>query len=75
MNKSQQTVGANKNQTKQPHYFKKRIGSTNYKVAIYQSDTATERIEDKILRLVRNDVCGIMEVPQTQTGWLSGGSS
>jgi hypothetical protein len=43
----------------QPHYFKKRIGSTYYKVAVYHSDTSKENLEDKILRLAKNDAANI----------------
>jgi len=45
--------------TQQPQYFKKRIGATYYKVAIYKSNTSTENIEDKILRLAKNDATNI----------------
>jgi hypothetical protein len=44
---------------KQPHLFRKRIGSTFYKVAVYHSDTSKENIEDKILRLAKNDAINI----------------
>jgi hypothetical protein len=33
----------------------KRIGSTNYKVAVHFSKTSRETIDDKILRLIKND--------------------
>ncbi len=48
----------------------KRIGSTIFKVTVYFSDTESETMEDKILRIVRNDIleksasCGNMEVSQ-----------
>ncbi len=48
----------------------RRIGSTTYKVRIHFSDAAQESMEDKIIRLIGNDVmdmapeCGIMELPQ-----------
>lgn len=44
----------------QPHHFKKRIGSTYYKVAVYHSDTSKEKLEDKILRLAKNDAANIV---------------
>ena len=50
--------------------FTRRIGSTVYKVRVYCSDTATETMEQKILRMIRNESntngleCGIMAVPQ-----------
>lgn len=48
----------------------KTIGKTTYKVRVHLSETASETMEDKILRLIRNDglanqpECGIMELPQ-----------
>ena len=48
----------------------KKIGKTTYKVRVHLSETANETMEDKILRLIRNDglanqpECGIMELPQ-----------
>ncbi|MCL1884607.1 MAG: transposon-encoded TnpW family protein [Defluviitaleaceae bacterium] len=41
------------------HHFKKRIGSTFYKVAVFHSDTSKEKLEDKILRLAKNDAANI----------------
>jgi hypothetical protein len=35
-----------------------RIGSTTYKVSIRFSETATETLEDKILRLIEREVSG-----------------
>jgi hypothetical protein len=35
--------------------FTKRIGSTNYKVNIHFSKTSHETMNDKILRLIRNE--------------------
>jgi hypothetical protein len=46
----------------QPQYFRKRIGSTNYKVAVYSSTTSKESIEDKILRLAKNDIADITKM-------------
>jgi hypothetical protein len=37
-------------------HFHKRIGSTLYKVAIHQSHISKETLEDKILRLAKNDI-------------------
>ena len=48
----------------------RRIGSTIYRVKVYGSETATETMEDKILRLIQNEAMnpceayGIMETPQ-----------
>ena len=52
------------------YYINRRIGSTNYKVKVYFSDTERETMEEKILRMVKNDAmnsdteCAIMELPQ-----------
>ena len=36
-------------------FLTRHIGSTTYKVRVYLSETAKETMEDKILRLIRND--------------------
>jgi hypothetical protein len=36
--------------------YTKRIGSTNYIVTVHFNDTATETMEDKLLRLIKNEV-------------------
>ncbi len=47
----------------------RRIGSTTYKVKVYFKDSG-ETMEDKILRIVRNEgfksdePCGIISLPQ-----------
>ena len=52
------------------YYINRRIGSTNYKVKVYFSNTENETMEEKILRMVKNDAmnsdteCAIMELPQ-----------
>ena len=56
-------------------FLTRHIGKTTYKVRVYLSETAEETMEDKILRIVRNEAldndglanqpeCGIMELPQ-----------
>lgn len=51
-------------------YLTRRIGSTTYKVKVHFSDTGTETISDKIVRLIENEAltsapdCAIMETPQ-----------
>lgn len=51
-------------------YITRRIGATTFKVKVVFNDTGQETMEDKILRIVRNeametgDFCGIMEAPQ-----------
>ena len=36
--------------------FSKRIGSSLYKVSVYFSEDSTETIDDKILRLAKNEL-------------------
>jgi hypothetical protein len=50
--------------------FTKRIGSTVYKVGLHFNQDANETMDDKILRLIKNEwnysqKHGIMELPQT----------
>jgi len=48
----------------------RRIGSTTYKLKVHFSENATETMEEKILRMVKNESltdgekCGIIESPQ-----------
>ena len=57
-------------QTKQEQFIIRRIGGTTYKVRVAFSDTAAETMEEKILRMIRNEgvtnggTYGIMEAPQ-----------
>ena len=52
------------------YYINRRVGSTNYKVKVYFSSTENETMEEKILRMVKNDAMhsgteyAIMEMPQ-----------
>lgn len=51
-------------------YMTRRIGGTTYKVKVVWGDTGHETLEDKILRIIRNETvtsggtCDIMESPQ-----------
>ena len=51
-------------------YITRRIGATTFKVKVVFNDTGQETMEDKILRIVRNEAmetgnfCGIIEAPQ-----------
>ena len=51
-------------------YMTRRIGATTYKVRVVFNDTGDETMEDKILRIIRNELleksekCGTMEAPQ-----------
>ena len=59
-----------KNENKNFAYTTHRIGGTTYKVKVVFNESATETMEDKILRLIRNEAvtkdgtCGIMSSPQ-----------
>ena len=60
----------NNSANQQYQYMTKRIGSTTYKVKVVFSDDANETMEEKILRMIRNEgsangsECGIMDTPQ-----------
>ena len=51
-------------------YMTKRIGNTTYKVKIAFSENGTETMEDKIIRIIKNEIlangekCGIMNLSQ-----------
>ena len=57
-------------QNKREQFIIRRIGGTTYKVRVVFNESGGETMEDKILRIVRNDMvtndgtCGIMEAPQ-----------
>ena len=59
-----------KNENKNFAYTTHRIGGTTYKVRVVFNENGGETMEDKILRIVRNDMVtndgtyGIMEAPQ-----------
>ena len=59
-----------KNESKNFAYTTHRIGGTTYKVKVVFNDSGTETMEDKILRIVRNEAldndgkCDIMGVLQ-----------
>jgi hypothetical protein len=48
------------NRAQPRRHFTKRIGNTNYEVSVHFSDTSRESLEDKIMRLIRNDALGKM---------------
>ena len=41
--------------TQEPYRFTKRIGSTNYKIAVHLSKSSRETMDDKIIRLIKNE--------------------
>ncbi len=51
-------------------YMTRRIGNTTYKVKIAFSENSAETMEDKIIRIIKNEIlangekCGILNVPQ-----------
>ena len=57
-------------QTQQEQFIIRRIGGTTYKVRVVFNESGGATMEDKILRIVRNDMVtndgtyGIMETPQ-----------
>ena len=59
-----------KNENSNFSYVIRRIGVNTYKVKVVFSDTEKETMEDKILRMIRNETvttggtCGIIDSPQ-----------
>jgi hypothetical protein len=56
----------------------RRIGSTVYLINAYVKNDAAETIEEKVLRLVKNDLQhepGHAKISTLQAGWLSERSS
>ena len=52
-------------------FMNKRIGSTMFKVRVYLAEDGTETAEEKMLRIIQNEMmttdekCDIIEMPQT----------
>lgn len=59
-----------KNENNNSFYTTRRIGATTYKVKVVFKDDGAETMEEKILRLVRNEgvtnagTCDIINTPQ-----------
>ena len=53
-----QTATDKKEQPREHGTFTKRIGSTNYRVNVHFSDTSRETMNEKIIRLIKNDASG-----------------
>ncbi len=57
-------------QNKREQFIIRRIGGTTYKVRVVFNESGGETMEDKILRMIRNETvttggtCGIMDSPQ-----------
>jgi hypothetical protein len=56
--KAAQTAAPTQGQTAhaEPITMRKRIGSTLYRVNIHFSESSTETMDDKILRLIKRDI-------------------
>jgi len=55
MNTKIEATESTTTKAEQPH-FVKRIGKTTYKVNVHFSTTSKETINDKIIRMLRNEV-------------------
>jgi hypothetical protein len=58
------------NNYSEPITIRKRVGSTTYEVNCYFNLAAKETVEEKLLRIIRNELtfggnCGIMKTSQT----------
>ncbi len=65
-------------ETPESFVFHRRIGSTTYKVGIHFNPQAEEALDDKVLRLVKNDLQHAPDhakMDTLQAGWLSERSS
>lgn len=51
-----QMTTVKKEQLRESGVFTKRIGSTTYRVSVHFSKTSRETVNDKILRLIKNEV-------------------
>ncbi|MCL2774933.1 MAG: transposon-encoded TnpW family protein [Oscillospiraceae bacterium] len=52
----QNTAVEIKTKQEAPHKFNRRIGSTNYLVSVNFSKTSKGTFNDKIIRLIKNDI-------------------
>ena len=60
------------------HSVLRRIGSTNYRVGIHFNQNSNETLDDKILRMLKNDLQSPAEnvnLNPLQAGWLPERSS
>ncbi len=56
---------SNKTDKTQDNCIIRCIGSTNYKVRVFFSETEKETMEDKILRMIQNEVSTSREICDT----------
>lgn len=52
------TATAKQEPPRESGVFTKRIGSTNYRVSVHFSKTSRETMNDKIMRLIKNEANG-----------------
>ena len=67
-----------KNSASEPFVLQRRIGSTLYKVGIYFNPEAKETLNEKVRRLLKNDLQSATEnaiIKLSQADWLSERSS
>lgn len=60
--------------TPEPFVLQRRIGSTTYRVKVHFNPKAKETMDDKVMRLLRNDLnhtLGHVKMKLPQTGRLS----
>ena len=63
----------NNTRVSEPFVLHRRIGSTTFKVGIHFNEEARETIEDKVLRMLKNDLqCSskCVTMKPLQAGWL-----
>ena len=63
----------NKTTTPEPNVLIRQIGSTTFKVKIHFDPNAKEKLDEKILRLLKNDLQSGIEnanIEPLQTEWL-----
>jgi len=53
-----QTVKAKSEQPREHGTFTKRIGSTNYRVSVHFNPNSKETVNDKIIRMIKNETAG-----------------
>ena len=61
------------NTTPEPYVLQRRIGSTTFKVRIHFDATAKETLDDKIRRLLKNELQAAPKnatMESLQAGWL-----
>ena len=53
---SEVNIAATKRESAEPPKYEKRIGSTVYRVTLHYSQTSSDTIEDKLIRLMESEV-------------------